>query len=137
VTSFYEDDEYGRICPGMKDFVGVWSSKGVREHKQKWLVLCNLSKLCEKFKKSHTGANIAFSKFCELHPEWCVLAGAPGTHSICVYCILQNVKMMISSAKLTHTYKDLLSVMVCGMDSEVCTLYGCPLWHVLTKLLSV
>jgi hypothetical protein len=23
VTSFYEDDEYGRICPGMKDFVGV------------------------------------------------------------------------------------------------------------------
>jgi hypothetical protein len=35
VTSSNENDECSRICPGMKDFVSVQNSEGVRTHKQK------------------------------------------------------------------------------------------------------
>jgi hypothetical protein len=95
------------------------------------------NELYEKFKESHQDANILFSKFCELQPEWCVLVGAPGTHSMCVCCIHQNVKMLTNSAKLTHTYKDLFSMMVGDMKSEVCMLTGAHSALVLTKFLTV
>jgi acid phosphatase family membrane protein YuiD len=123
VTSFYEDDEFSIIYPGMKYIISVQNSGGVREHKI-GLQLCNLNELYEKFKKSHPDVNTGFYKFCELHLIWCVLEGAPGTHSVCVCCIHQNVKMMINSAKPTHTYEALLSRMVCNMGSEMCMLYG-------------
>ena len=38
---------------------------------------------------------IGFSKFAELRPRYCVLAGASGTHSVCICTIHQNVKLMI------------------------------------------
>ena len=38
--------------------------------------------------------NVGFSKFTELHPRNCVLAGSPagtrGTHAVCVYICLHN-----------------------------------------------
>ena len=41
VKEFYMSEEISRIMPGMKDFVSVIQG-GVRVHKQKHLVLCNL-----------------------------------------------------------------------------------------------
>ena len=46
VQSFYEDDECSRQLPGKKDFVSI--SRNV--HKQKQLILCNLSELHSAFR---------------------------------------------------------------------------------------
>ena len=40
---------------------------------------------------------IGLSKFAELRPKECVLAGASGTHNVCVCTIHQNVKLMLSA----------------------------------------
>ena len=68
VHALYEDDEYSRQLPGKKDYVS--KQKGV--HKQKRLVLCNLHELFVALKKRNPDVKIGFSKFCALHPKWCV-----------------------------------------------------------------
>lgn len=60
---------------------------GGRRHIQKRLVLCNLKELYQNFKDKHPSLKIGFSKFAELRPRYCVLAGASGTHSVCVCTI--------------------------------------------------
>ena len=47
VESFYQNDEYSREMPGAKQFVSV----GYKIHKQKRLMLCNLSELYAVFKE--------------------------------------------------------------------------------------
>lgn len=49
VLSFYENDEYSRMCPGKKDCVSVRNSDGKKELKQKRLILCNLKELFALF----------------------------------------------------------------------------------------
>jgi hypothetical protein len=56
--------------------------------KQKQLVLCNL-KAHIKFKETQSHIAISVSKFSELRPNWCDLAGAHGTHTP------QNMKLMM------------------------------------------
>ena len=51
-------------------------------HKQKQLILSNLNELYANFKYRYVSTSIGFSKFCELQPEWHVLAGSSGTHSV-------------------------------------------------------
>ena len=92
VTSFYESDETSRIMPGKKDFVTVRKPDG-RVQVQKRLVLCNLRELYRMFKDRHPDEAIGFSKFACLRPKHCILAGASGTHSVCVCTIHQNVKL--------------------------------------------
>jgi hypothetical protein len=103
VTSFHEYDECCRISPGMKDFISVQNSDGTKAQKRKQLVLCNLNELYEKLKDSHPDANTGFSKFCELHPKWCVSGSPRHTLHVNVCCIHHNVKMMTYSAKITTT----------------------------------
>jgi len=45
---------------------------------------------------------IGVSKFAELHPRHCVLAGASGTHAVCVCTIHQNVNVMMIDGKITE-----------------------------------
>ena len=59
--------------------------RGEKLRVQKRLVYCNLK--------------VGFSKFAELRPKECVLAGASGTHTVCVCIIHQNVKLMIEGQK--------------------------------------
>lgn len=40
---------------------------------------------------------ISFSAFAKLKPKNCILAGAAGTHSVCVCVIHQNVKLMLDA----------------------------------------
>lgn len=101
------------------------NSNGEKIQKQKRLILCNLKELHCHFKKEHPNLKVGFSKFAQLRPKWCVLAGPHGTHTVCVCSIHQNVKLMISGAKLPHSYKDLLSMMECNIDSEACMLDTC------------
>ena len=83
VSGFYESDETSRIMPGKKDFVSVWKVEG-QTHVQKRLVLCNLRELYRMFKDKYPNESIGFFKFAELRPKHCVLAGASGTHSVCI-----------------------------------------------------
>ncbi len=99
VTQFYYSPEISREMPGLNDYVSVKGADGCRERKQKYLVLCNLKEAFQNFKGMHPTLKIGFSKFAELRPKECVLAGASGTHSVCVCTKHQNVKLMMEAIK--------------------------------------
>jgi len=101
VTNFYESDENSRMMPGRKDFVSIRKEEG-RVHIQKRLVLCNLKELYRLFKESFLHVAIGFSKFAELRPKHCILAGASGTHCVCVCTIHQNVILRMVEVKLSN-----------------------------------
>ncbi|XP_044575208.1 uncharacterized protein LOC123259016 [Cotesia glomerata] len=84
IANFYNDDEYSALMPGMKDFVSVRNDDGNRVHVQKRLVLSNLKELYQCFREINPAEKVGFSKFASLRPKHCVLAGASGTHTICV-----------------------------------------------------
>ena len=67
-----------------------------RVHVQMRLFLGNLKEVYQQFKEKKIG----FSKFAELCPQHCVLAGASGTHAVCVCTIHQNVKLMMIGGKI-------------------------------------
>ena len=94
VQSFYEDDEVSRMMPGRKDFVSVRQEAG-RVQVQKRLVLTNLKEAYLLFKDKFPGHKLGFSKFAALRPKHCILAGASGTHTVCVCAIHQNVKLIM------------------------------------------
>jgi len=98
VQAFYEFDEISRIMPGRKDFVSIRQGDQ-HAHVQKKLILGNLKEVYQQFKKNHPIEKIGFSKFAELRPRHCVLAGASGTHAVCVCTIHQNVKFMMIGRK--------------------------------------
>ena len=75
---------------------------------QKRLVPCNLRELYQVFKDHYPNEVIGLSKFADLRPKHCVLAGASGSHSVCVCTIHQNMKLMMLDAKLP----DLLAKMI-------------------------
>ncbi|XP_074096076.1 uncharacterized protein LOC141525460 [Cotesia typhae] len=121
--------------PGMKDFVSIRSDDGNRIHVQKRLILSNLKELYQCFCEINPTGRIGFSKFASLRPKHCVLAGASGTHTICVCTIHQNVKLMMLGANiysLTRNtekpikhYSDYLSMIICENPSFQCYLGGC------------
>ena len=143
ITNFYESDDVSRIMPGKKDFVSVKSSDG-RVHIQKRLVLCNLKEVHQLFKDTHPSVGVGFSKFAELRPKYCVLAGESGTHSICVCTIHQNVKLMMLGVKLPEvtahddvplkTYHHCLAKMICNPPQPDCYLNKCKYCPGVTEL---
>lgn len=130
VAKFYENDKHSRCMPGKKDFVSVLSANG-RIHVQKRLILCNLKELYQHFKMKYPQQHIGFSKFAELRPKHCILAGASGTHSVCVCIIHQNVKLMLLGAKIQEldsalpTYHRFLAKLVCNPPHPNCYLGDC------------
>ena len=121
VQSFYEDDEYSRQMPGKKDYVSI--DRNV--HKQKQLVLCNLSELYSVFRDKYPNIKIGFSKFCTLRPKWCVLAGSSGTYSVCVRSTHQNAVLLVDPIDWEYTYKDLIKKVVCDPDNKLCMMHCC------------
>lgn len=87
------------MMPGKKDFVSVKQAQG-RVQIQKRLILCNLKELYQQFKDEYPNEGIGFSKFAELRPKHCVLAGGRGTHSVCVCTIHKNVFLVQNSLNL-------------------------------------
>ena len=134
VIDFYESDEISRMMPGMKNFVSV-RQEGKRVHVQKRLVLSNLKEVYRSFKDAFPSKKIGFSKFAELRPPHCVLAGASGTHSVCVCTIHQNVKLMFLGARLSDivapesislpTYHHCLAKILCNPPLPTCYLEHC------------
>ncbi|GBM81442.1 hypothetical protein AVEN_258135-1 [Araneus ventricosus] len=96
--------------PGAKDRVSVKEN----EYKQK----------CPEIK-------IVFSTFCCLCPKWCILAGAPGTHAVCLCVIHQNVYLLASVLNLHHkeAIHQLIDKIVCSRDNRAFMLHcytDCP-----------
>ncbi|KYM96890.1 hypothetical protein ALC62_12427 [Cyphomyrmex costatus] len=131
------NDENSRLLPGMKDFVSVRNKDGSREHVQKRLILSNLSELYEKFRNDYPDVKIGISKFCELRPRHCVLAGSSGTHTVCVCTHHENVKLMIDAINLQaitkdtdlplKSYSDCLQEITCKNPTSSCHLGKCEL----------
>jgi hypothetical protein len=95
-------DESSRLMLGMKDFVSVKQPDGNRVHIQKRLILSNLRELYQNFKEKHPVASIGLSKFAELRPKHCILAGASGTHSVCV--LYHPSKRQVNAAHFEATF---------------------------------
>jgi hypothetical protein len=104
---------------------------GSKVHIQKKLILLNLKELHQLFKTDHPTLKVSFSKFASLRPQHCILAGAAGTHSVCVCKYHQNVKLMIEGANFKSynptlaTYQDFLSEVLCNPPTSSCYLDGC------------
>lgn len=125
IKNFYQNNEFSRIMPGKKDKVSI--SKNVYE--QKRLLLCNLNELYAAFKFEYPALKIGLSKFCSLRPKWCVPAGSPGSHSVCVCAIHQNVVLLLNACGIEETYNDLMDYLVCSKNNRDCMLrhcYKCP-----------
>ena len=106
MTRIYNDEAISRTMPGKKDCVSV-KKDGMMVLEQKYLVLCNLKEAYELFKEKMPQLKIGFYKFADLRPKECVLAGAAGTHSVCVCTIHQNVKLMMSDSRIADlTFDD-------------------------------
>ena len=120
VIHFFQNNN-SRIMPGMKDRVSI--KKHVFE--QKRLILCTLKGLHSAFRKQYSENKTGFSNFCVLRPKWCVMAGASGTHSVCVCTIHQSVVLLLHAAQMEETYKDLIAMAVCSMENKDCMLQRC------------
>jgi len=133
VKEFYNDDEVSRIMPGKSDVVSVREGTS-KILVQKRLILSNLNEIYQQFKVKYHGKKIGFSKFCELRPSNCIVAGANGTHSVCVCLIHQNVKLMMNGAHFEKielqpgylkTYNMCLSKIICNPARIECYMNDC------------
>ncbi|CAH0556525.1 unnamed protein product [Brassicogethes aeneus] len=113
---------------------------GQRVQKQKRLILGNLTEIYERFREKYLFEKIGFSKFASLRPAECVLAGASGTHVVCVCLIHENFKLLFHGAKLDKlklrddsqplsSYQDCMKMVICQEPTENCyfgTCTHCP-----------
>lgn len=123
VKNFYCDEEgiNSRFLPGLKDRVRI--AKDV--YLQKRLLLCNLKELYALYKEKYPNDKVGFTKFCELRPKHCVLAGSRGTYSVCVCALNQNFKLLISACNTKFTFKDVISKITCDPDNRDCMFCTC------------
>ena len=101
--------------PGKKDNVSI----------AKRLVLCKLREMYAAFKEKHPNVKLGFSKFCTFWPNWCVLAGSSGGHSVCICSIHQNAILLADAINWDITYKDLISKIVCDSTRKECMMHQC------------
>jgi len=130
VISFYEENS--RQLPGIKDHVTVQEGD-TKVKKQKMLVLMTLKELYANFKSEYPD-QISFSKFAELRPRECVLAGASGTHSVCVCIYHENFSLLIEGARLEKqedgktkflSTSNVLNLALCANPQPSCYLGSC------------
>ena len=126
IVDFYESDEISRLCPGAKDYIIVRNENGVKEKKQKRLILGNLKEIYVSYKCSLGKRALGFSSFAALRPRHCILPGPSGTHTVCVCVHHQNAKLMVEALGVTGlSYYDLMDFAVCDTDSKDCMLGKC------------
>ena len=130
---FYESDDISRVMPGKKDFVSV-KKDGERQHVQKRLILSNLREVYHELKERFPDCKVGFSKFAQLRPKYCVLAGASGTHSVCVCTIHQNIKLMSFEMQIPRlpTYHHCLAKIMCNPPHARCYLGECDVYQLFT-----
>ena len=134
IVECYNNDLHSRVMPGRKDTVSVIID-GKRTQVQKRLLYFDLRELYELFKIAEPTVQVGFSTFAKLRPKHCVLAGARGTHSVCVCTIHQNCKLMLDAIDIQKftknqedpicSYKDCLQQIMCKNSTPDCHLDEC------------
>lgn len=104
------------MLPGKKDYVSL----GHGQREQKRLILCNLRELYENYKSDYPQDKIGFSTFSSLRPKYSILAGASGTHSVCVCLLHQNPKLLLHACKCKIKLNDLIPLLVCDINEPKC-----------------
>lgn len=135
VREFYENYDNSRYLPDITDCLSIKQPDGKRKLVQKKLILCNLKELHKAFRLQYSNLKIGFSKFCDLRPKHCVIAGATGTHSVCVCVYHQNIKLVIDGSKIPLftknrdikllDYKDLIKNIMCENPVKSCHFNTC------------
>ena len=97
------------------------------QHIQDRLVLSNLKEVYHEFKERFPDQKTGLSKFADLRPKHCILAGASGTHSVCVCTIHQNLKLMMMELQLLElpTYHHCLAKIMSNPPHPRCYLGEC------------
>lgn len=123
VIDFYCDETSGnsKMLPGKKDCVSIRK----KVYRQKQLLLLNLRELHAAYKTLHPSSKVGLSSFCLLRPKWCILPGSPGSHTICVCTIHQNVELLLHAVGSKLTSSDIISKLVCDPTSKICMLREC------------
>lgn len=135
IRAFYREPDISRELPGRKECKSVVVNGG-RVLKQKRLILGNLKEIYALFKEKFPYEKVGFSKFSELRPAECVLAGASGTHTVCVCLLHQNFKLQFLGGKLNcikkdggevvfKSYRDVLQISICTHPTEECFIGSC------------
>ena len=134
VQSFYYREDISRLMPGKKDCIRV-IKKNEKVTVQKRLVLCSLKESFIKFRDSFPEMKIGFSKFASLRPKECKLAGASGTHSVCVCTIHNNLKLMMVGSMMNKVtahldvplehYSHAIASITCNPAQPSCYLGEC------------
>ena len=97
------------------------------------LILGNVKQIYTQFKQKYPEKKIGFSKFAVLRPKECGLAGASGTHQVCVCAV--HVKLMMTNAKMATLtrnkevpllhYSHALAEIICNPPLPSCHLGSC------------
>jgi hypothetical protein len=134
VLDFYNRDDVSRVYPGKRDVVTI-KINGEKTIFQKRLILANLKEIYKLFKDEHPSAKVGLSKFMDLRPKYCLLAGDPGTHSVCVCTTHQNMKLMLEGCHIKQltqndavnieTSKDCISKIICNPSQPQCYFLEC------------
>jgi hypothetical protein len=128
VLLFYLRDDVSRPLPGRKDVISV-KENGERVSKRKRLVLGTLGSLFHIYLEENPEHQLSLSKFCELRPKECVLAGQTGTHVICVCTYHENPNLMFEHARLKSEnlkgVRDCRELLLCPNPQRQCFLRQC------------
>ena len=101
---------------------------------QKRLVLFNHNDLHKQFREKFPEMTISLSKFRQIRPRECILAGKSGTHNVCVCKIDQNIKLKlhgmmqqlkIKGVDFTDTYHVFINNSVSENASSNCFFHTC------------
>lgn len=94
----------------------------------------NLDELYRKFCTKYPEIKISLTKFREMRPPYCILAGGKGSHNVCVCKIHQNLRLRYAGIKQTllkkhiqfdKSYRDSFNEMVCKESKSNCFLLNC------------
>ena len=98
------------------------------------LSLSSLREVHHEFKERFPDCKVGFSIFAELRPKHCVLAGANGTHSVCVCTVHQNVKLMSFEMQIPElpTYHHCLAKIISNPPHARCYLGECDVYQLFT-----
>lgn len=136
IREFYRNQDVSRELPGKKEYKSVHEN-GQRVQKQKRLILGNLNEIYHLFKDKYPFEKVGFSKFASLRPPECVLAGASGTHVVCVCQIHENFKLLFHGAKLGKlklnndenqpfvSHRDCMDTVICQPPTNKCYFGEC------------
>ncbi|KAK0169394.1 hypothetical protein PV328_012113 [Microctonus aethiopoides] len=147
IQEFFRSQDVSRELPGKKDYKSVHEN-GKRVQKQKRLILGNLTEIYHLFKDKYPFEKVGFSKFASLRPPECVLAGASGTHVLCVCLIHENFKLLFHGARLAKlkledgsqplsSPRDCMNISICQLPTNDCYFGECTNCPGSTKLRSI